>query len=293
MKEFKILTKYINTSSNLSRYYSDLVREDLLTPEEEGELAVRAKGGDNIAREKIIKANLRFAVSVAKSYTSNPHVLEDLISEGNKGLVEAIEKYDPTTGFKFISYAVWHIRKNILAYMNIQKSIRLPMNVVSTIKKYQDAVDKFISINDREPTFQEMEEIFDENGMVLPKNTSDAILNSPRVVPLEYDGDSENDELGFGPIGWLASEDPAPDHDIRVSEHKASIDLLMECLTPTEKNLIRMKYGLYEGIAPMEYKEIGSVYDRSAEWARLIILKAQRKMRRGTNDGIRNSLMEI
>lgn len=279
MKDFKILTKYIDASRNLSRYYSDLAKEERLTHDEEAELAVKAKAGDASAKDKIIRANLRFAISVAKSYTSNISVLEDLISEGNKGLVEAIEKYDPTTGFKFISYAVWHIRKNILSYINNQKSIRIPVNITTEIRKYQKAVDYFINQNDREPTISEMMQLFEDNGSTISKNTLEVIENNPTLVPLEYEGDNGNDEIQMGPIGWVSSDEPAPDQNLRMEDYRESIRKLMSILKDQEKYMVSLRYGLIGDGDVLTYREIGLLYGRTSEWARNVINKAERKMR--------------
>ena len=131
MREFKITNRITNTTDNVNRYFNEISKYEILSPEKEAELAIKSKEGDEKAKDSILKSNLRFVVSVAKAYQSTNVPLEDLISEGNKGLVEAIETFDSTNGFKFISYAVWHIRKNIFLYLNnYSRSIRLPSNVI-------------------------------------------------------------------------------------------------------------------------------------------------------------------
>jgi RNA polymerase primary sigma factor len=132
MRDFKILVRYANPTESLSRYFTEISKEEILTPEKEAELAFLAKEGDEKAKDKLIKSNLRFVVSVAKAYANNNIPLEDLISEGNKGLIEASDLFDPSTGFKFISYAVWHIRKYIFLYINnLSRSVRIPTNVTN------------------------------------------------------------------------------------------------------------------------------------------------------------------
>ena len=166
MKDFKISIRFSNPTKNLSRYFSEVMKEDLLSPHEEFDLAVRAKQGDELAKEKIIKSNLRFVISVAKSYTGKSSQLEDLISEGNKGLIEAIESFDPTTGFKFISYAVWHIRKNILLYMQTKsRTIKIPINILCELKKYQEIENSFMNQYDREPSVDEILQLIDEKKL--------------------------------------------------------------------------------------------------------------------------------
>jgi len=137
MREFKIINRITGTSDNLTRYFNEISKYEILSPEKEAELATMARGGDTKAKEKILKSNLRFVISVAKSYVSEHSPLEDLISEGNKGLVEAIENFDPSNGFKFISYAVWHIRKNMLLYINnYSRVIRIPTNINQEMRNY-------------------------------------------------------------------------------------------------------------------------------------------------------------
>ena len=146
MREFKIINRITNTTDNISRYFSEINKYEILTPEKEAELAVKSKNGDLKAKELILKSNLRFVVSVAKAYASPQNPLEDLISEGNKGLVESIETFDPSTGFKFISYAVWHIRKNIFLYLNnVSRSVRIPSNITQQLRQYHTMEESFIS----------------------------------------------------------------------------------------------------------------------------------------------------
>jgi RNA polymerase primary sigma factor len=157
MRDFKISVRITDTSQNLSRYFSDITKEKMLDPQVEADLAMRAKEGDVKARERIILANLRFVISVAKAYAGKNAPLEDLISEGNKGLIEAMEVFDPTAGFKFISYAVWHIRKNIFLYLsNNSRVFRIPGNVANELKRYQSMEDFFIGQNGREPSVDEI-----------------------------------------------------------------------------------------------------------------------------------------
>ena len=154
MREFKIINRITNTSDNLNRYFNEISKYEILSPEKEAELSHKARQGDEKAKEAVLKSNLRFVVSVAKSYVSAHSPLEDLISEGNRGLVEAIETFDPTNGFKFISYAVWHIRKNILLYLNnYSRSIRIPTNVNQEMRKYHAIEESFISYNRRDRAF--------------------------------------------------------------------------------------------------------------------------------------------
>ncbi len=279
MREFKIINRITNTSDNLTRYFNEISKYEILTPEKEAELSMMAKNGDAKAKDAVLKSNLRFVVSVAKSYVSSHSPLEDLISEGNKGLVEAIENFDPTNGFKFISYAVWHIRKNILLYLNnYSRAIRIPTNVNQEMRKYQEIEGSFISYNGREPSVEEMLEIIEnpESGLQISNNTLETIKNNPVSIPLENYG-SDNEE-SISPLNWLQSSDNTDgivmDEDLR----KTIMSVISE-LKPMEKEITILKYGLGESREPMSYKAIGEKMERTPEWARGISKKAEMRMK--------------
>jgi len=279
MKDFKISVRYTDTNDNLSRYFSEVSKEELLDPHEEAELAVLAKNGDQKAKDRIIRANLRFVISVAKAYSNKNAPVEDLISEGNKGLIEALEIFDPSTGFKFISYAVWHIRKNIFSYLSSHSRIvRIPINVLSDMKKYQEIEDVFIGEHGREPNTEELIELMQKNGIKTPSNNAiDVIKNKPSQVSLE--NPIGNDEESKSPINWLAAEDDL-ENQISRNDTKAIIESMLDQLRPMEKSLIILRYGLRndeeEG---MTYFEIGLKHERTPEWARGVILKAEKRMK--------------
>lgn len=278
MRDFKILNRITNTSDNINRYFNEISKYEILSAEKEADLAVKVREGDEKAKETILKSNLRFVVSVAKAYQSTNVMLEDLISEGNKGLVEAIETFDPTNGFKFISYAVWHIRKNIFLYLNnYSRSIRIPSNVNQEMRKYQELEEAFVSYNGREPSFEEMMEIIEDpnNNISISNNTIETIKNKPISVPLE-NSSSDQDET-FSPIGWLESNDNTD--SIIVSEDlKKLLSSVLSELKPMERLVTVMKYGLGEEKEPMGYKSIGEKLERSPEWARGISKKAEKRM---------------
>ena len=278
MREFKIINRITNTSDNLTRYFNEISKYEILSPEKEAELSMMAKNGDAKAKDAVLKSNLRFVVSVAKSYVSSHSPLEDLISEGNKGLVEAIENFDPTNGFKFISYAVWHIRKNILLYLNnYSRAIRIPTNVNQEMRKYHEIEGAFISYNGREPSIEEMLEIIEnpESGLQISNNTLETIKNNPVSIPLENYG-SDNEE-SISPLNWLQSSDNTDgvvmDEDLR----KTIMSVISE-LKPMEKEITILKYGLGESKEPMSYKAIGEKMERTPEWARGVSKKAEMRM---------------
>jgi RNA polymerase primary sigma factor len=279
MREFKIINRITNTSDNLNRYFNEISKYEILSPEKEAELSHKARQGDEKAKEAVLKSNLRFVVSVAKSYVSAHSPLEDLISEGNKGLVEAIETFDPTNGFKFISYAVWHIRKNILLYLNnYSRSIRIPTNVNQEMRKYHAIEESFISYNGREPSVDEMLDIIEnpESGMQISNNAIETIKNNPISIPLENYGSDNEDSIS--PLNWLESSENTDGIIINEDLRRTILSVLDE-LKPMEKQITLLKYGLGESREPMSYKSIGEKMERSPEWARGISKKAEMRMK--------------
>ncbi len=279
MREFKIINRITNTSDNLNRYFNEISKYEILSPEKEAELSHKARQGDEKAKEAVLKSNLRFVVSVAKSYVSAHSPLEDLISEGNRGLVEAIETFDPTNGFKFISYAVWHIRKNILLYLNnYSRSIRIPTNVNQEMRKYHAIEESFISYNGREPSVDEMLALIEnpESGMQISNNAIETIKNNPISIPLENYGSDNEDSIS--PLNWLESSENTDGIIINEDLRRTILSVLDE-LKPMEKQITLLKYGLGESREPMSYKSIGEKMERSPEWARGISKKAEMRMK--------------
>lgn len=279
MRDFKIINRITSTSDNLSRYFNEISKYEILSPEREAELAFKAKNGDQKAKELVLKSNLRFVVSVAKFYESGNSPLEDLISEGNKGLVEAIETFDPSNGFKFISYAVWHIRKEILVYLNNHsRSIRIPSNVNQEMRRYRALEESFISYNGREPSLDEMLEIIKnpDFNVHLSNSTIETIKNNPVSVPLENYG-NENDDVG-SPINWVSSSDNTDSIVVNNDMKRIVLSVLSE-LTPMERQITILKYGLGESNEEMSYKSIGEKLERSAEWARGISKRAESRIK--------------
>ena len=279
MREFKIINRITNTTDNLTRYFNEISKYEILSPEKEAELATMAKNGDAKAKDAVLKSNLRFVVSVAKSYFSTHSPLEDLISEGNKGLVEAIENFDPSNGFKFISYAVWHIRKNILIYLNnYSRAIRIPINVNQEMRKYHEIEGSFISYNGREPSIEEMLEIIEnpESGFSISNNAIETIKNNPISIPLENYGSDNEDSIS--PLNWLESSENTDGIIINEDLRRTILSVLDE-LKPMEKQITLLKYGLGESREPMSYKSIGEKMERSPEWARGISKKAEMRMK--------------
>ena len=279
MRGFKITHRLTNTTENLSRYFNEISKYEMLTPEKESELAFKAKAGDEKAKEKILKGNLRFVVSVAKSYEMPGANLEDLISEGNRGLIEAIENFDPSTGFKLISYAIWHIRKNIFKYLSDStRSIRIPINVSNEIRKYNLIEENFISYHGREPSMDEMTSIIRDfgNGMEISDNTLEAIKFNPRSVPLEIQ--SNDPEESFSPINYVESSEKT-DSLAESNDNMKIINSILSELKPIERKIVEMRYGLDRISEPLSFTKIAERFDRSPEWARRVCKIAEKKIK--------------
>ena len=288
MKDFKILVRFSNPTENLSRYFSDIMKEEILDPQTEANLALRAREGDELAKAKIIKSNLRFVVSVAKAYSGKNAALEDLISEGNKGLVEAIELFDPTTGFKFISYAVWHIRKNIFLYLNnTSRTIRLPGNLLNELKRYQSIEDAFANEHEREPSLEEVLYLINDRGLdPISTRTIEIIKNKPTSIPLESTSNPD-DETSKAPINWISAEE-IYDPFMKEEDNKVTISRILSALKENERKMVEMKYGL-NGFTTMSFFQIGSHFGKTPEWARSNLNKIERRLKAiARKKGIKN-----
>jgi RNA polymerase primary sigma factor len=277
MRDFKIFTRYADPTRNLARYFSEVLKEKLLSPSEETELAELAKKGNKEAKEKIIRANLRFVISVAKGYSTKACPLDDLISEGNKGLIEAIELFDPSTGFKFISYAVWHIRKNILNFINVNsRTVRIPVNMWSELSRYKQIEEGFINIHEREPEIHEVIRILEEKNLPhLTVNAIDLINNKPTIVQLDPIN-SDIDEI-YSPINWISSDEDIDSHNDKNDNIKV-INEILSHLKPLERKIIEMKYGINGEEYGMSFSQIGHNFNKSPEWARINSAKIEKMM---------------
>ena len=276
MRPFKLGQRYTDSSKNLQRYFNEVSKYEMLTAEKESELCFKIIEGDQKAKDTVLKSNLRFVVSVAKTYQNPTAPLEDLISEGNKGLVEAIDSFDPTTGFKFISYAVWHIRKNIFLYMDRHsRSIRIPANVNSDMRKYGLMEENFISYNGRKPTVDEIIGMMEDQGseLKIAPSSLDAIKNNPRSIPLELSSDDDD----FSPSDYIASYE-ITDEELNREDSQKIISHILDKLSEIERNVIIMRYGL-NGKEIHSFSTISQYYGKSNEWARLVCNKAEKKLR--------------
>jgi len=274
MRQLKITKQVTNReTASLDKYLQEIGKVDLITADEEVELAQRIKAGDQAALEKLTKANLRFVVSVAKQYQNQGLTLPDLINEGNLGLIKAAQRFDETRGFKFISYAVWWIRQSILQALAEQSRIvRLPLNKIGSINKINKAFAFLEQAHERQPS---PEEIAKELDMTV-EDVKQSFKNSGRHVSMDaplIDGEDSNlyDVLRSG-------ESPNPDRELLHESLRTEIERALETLTPREADVIRLYFGL-AGQHSMTLEEIGETFDLTRERVRQIKEKAIRRLK--------------
>ena len=279
MRQLKI-SRSITSRNNeaLDRYLNEIAREPMLTPEEEAELATKIhKGGKEgeQARDRLVSANLRFVVSVAKQYQNQGIFLTDLINEGNMGLVKAAEKFDETRGFKFISYAVWWIRQSIIeALAGKSRIVRVPLNQVGIAGKVNRATEQFVQLNGRIPSTQELSQItgIDENTI---ESARDANSHTTSI-----DAPLGNEEGDNSMADILTSDDTSTNSDSqldRESMNQFINDLLKEVLNEREQTIIRESFGI--GVMEKSLEEIADEMGMTRERIRQVKEKAIRKIK--------------
>ncbi len=285
MRQLKITKSITNReSASLDKYLQEIGKEELLTVDEEVELAQRIRKGDRRALDKLTKANLRFVVSVAKQYQNQGLSLPDLINEGNVGLIKAAEKFDETRGFKFISYAVWWIRQNILqAIAEQSRIVRLPLNQVGSMNKINRMLSKFEQENERRPS---IEEIAEETDLPTDK-IDDAMKTTGRHVSVDAPF-SDGEEGGL--LDVMVNDDaPMADRQLVVESLRAEINNMLQCLNERERDIIESFYGINR--PEMTLDEIGTKYGLTRERVRQIKEKAIRRLRNSTNNNLLKSYL--
>lgn len=285
MRQLKITKSITNReSASLDKYLQEIGKEELITVEEEVELAQRIKKGDQEALEKLTKANLRFVVSVAKQYQNQGLSLPDLINEGNLGLIKAAEKFDETRGFKFISYAVWWIRQSILQALAEQSRIvRLPLNQVGSLNKINKAFARFEQEHERTPS---PEELATELELSKEKVT-DTLRVAGRHVSVDAPfADGEDNSL----LDVLVNPDsPNADRGLINESLSTEVDRALETLTERERDIIKYFFGI--GTSEMTLEEIGEKFDLTRERVRQIKEKAIRRLRHSSRSKLLKSYL--
>ena len=273
MRQLKISKQITNRESqSLDKYLQEIGKVDLLTPDEEVELAKRIKEGDQIALEKLTKANLRFVVSVAKQYQNQGLSLGDLINEGNLGLIKAAQRFDETKGFKFISYAVWWIRQSILQALAEQgRLVRLPQNKIGTYNKANKAYMAFEQEHEREPSTEELADILEmsetEINNIFQSNTRHTSLDAPV---------HEAEDVAMGDL--LEGNDDTDD-DVMKDSLRNEIRRVLKSLSPREAEIVNAYFGL-DGENGTTIEQIGQKYDLTKERIRQIKERAIKRLQK-------------
>lgn len=285
MRQLKITKSITNReSASLDKYLQEIGREEMVTVEEEVELAQRIRKGDKQALEKLTRANLRFVVSVAKQYQNQGLSLPDLINEGNLGLIKAAEKFDETRGFKFISYAVWWIRQSILQALAEQSRIvRLPLNQVGALNKINKAQSKFEQEYERMPSAEELEDLVD----IPTEKISDAMRVSGRHVSVDAPFvEGEDNSL----LDVLVNDDsPNADRSLVSESLTTEIERSLQTLAPREREILRAFFGI--GCQEMTLEEIGDTFGLTRERVRQIKEKAIRKLKSNSRSKLLKSYL--
>jgi RNA polymerase primary sigma factor len=285
MRQLKITKSITNRESeSLEKYLQEIGKEELLSTDEEVELAQRIRKGDRKALERLTKANLRFVVSVAKQYQNQGMSLPDLINEGNLGLIKAAEKFDETRGFKFISYAVWWIRQSILqAIAEQSRIVRVPLNQVGSVNKINRMLNKFEQENERRPSSVEISEQTD----IPQEKVDEAIMVNSRHVSVDAPFvDGEDNSL----LDVLVNDDaPMADRQLVIESLRSEIATILKMLNERERNVITAFYGI--GQPEMTLEEIGNKFGLTRERVRQIKEKAIRRLRNSTNNKLLKSYL--
>ena len=286
MRQLKITKQVTNReTASLDKYLQEIGKVDLITADEEVELAQRIKAGDKKALEKLVKSNLRFVVSVAKQYQNQGLSLPDLINEGNLGLIKAAKRFDETRGFKFISYAVWWIRQSILQALAEQSRIvRLPLNKIGSINKINKMYAKLEQANERPPSPEELAEALDMSINDVKISLKNAGRHISMDAPL-VEGEESNlyDVLRSG-------ESPSPDKTLMLESLRTEIERALNTLTPREADVIKLYFGL-NGNHMMTLEEIGETFDLTRERVRQIKEKAIRRLKHTSRSKILKSYL--
>jgi RNA polymerase primary sigma factor len=285
MRQLKISHSITNRdNSSFEKYLQDISKEQMVTPEEEVELAQQIKAGSKEALDKLVKANLRFVVSVAKQYQNQGLGLQDLINEGNLGLIKAAKRFDETRGFKFISYAVWWIRQSIShAIADQSRIVRLPVNQLGAVNRIKKEISKLEQVYNRPPTVEEIAEVID----LTPDKIGEIVKIASRHISMDAPINSE-DDTNF--IDTFVSEEITHTDSLLIRESlEKEVKHSLEILDERERELICMFFGIGKS---HEYTldEIGEKFNLTREGARQIKEKALKKLRKSGTKRLKSYL---
>ena len=278
MRQLKITKQITNReTASLDMYLQDIGRVELISAQDEVVLAQKIRAGDQKALDKLVKANLRFVVSVSKQYQNQGLSLPDLINEGNLGLIKAAQRFDETRGFKFISYAVWWIRQSILQALAEQSRIvRLPLNKIGAINKINKTISKLEQDLEREPSYDEISEALE----MMPQDIVDTLRNNNRHISM--DAPLSANEDGGNMYDLLRNESiHNPDRQLMGESLQLEIFRALATLTEREADVVKLFFGL-EGKHPHSLEEIGEKFNLTRERVRQIKEKAVRRLKQGS-----------
>ena len=276
MRQLKIVKQVTNRETiSLDKYLQDISKEGLITAEEEAELAKLIREGDEVALEKLTKANLRFVVSVAKQYQNQGLNLSDLINEGNIGLIKAAQRFDETRGFKFISYAVWWIRQSIMQAIAEQaRIVRLPLNKIGNITKINRTFAELEQIHEREPSVYEVADVLD----ITSAEVKDSLKIAGRHVSV--DAPLSSDQESNTMLDLMSEKDSIlnPDKALMAESLRDEIERSFSTLSFREAEILRLYFGI-NCKAPLTLEEIGEEFTLTRERVRQIKEKSLRKLK--------------
>ena len=273
MRQLKITKQVTNRDTpSLDKYLQEIGRVDLISPEEEVILARKIKAGDSAALGKLVKANLRFVVSVAKQYQNQGMGLPDLINEGNLGLMKAAQRFDETRGFKFISYAVWWIRQAILQSLAEQaRIVRLPVNKIGSINRINRALARLEQEYEREPSSQEIAEILE----MIPEDVKESLKTNGRTISMDAPINSEEENTMYDVM--QNPDTPSPDKNLINESLAWEIERALTSLSQREAKVLKLYFGL--GMKhPFTLEEIGEELSLTRERVRQIKEKAVKRI---------------
>jgi len=286
MRQLKIIKQVTNRETvSLDKYLHEIGKVELLTTEEEVNLARKLKEGDKAALDQLVKANLRFVVSVSKQYQNQGLSLPDLINEGNLGLIKAAKRFDETRGFKFISYAVWWIRQAILQALAEQaRIVKLPLNKIGSINKVNRAFTELEQKFEREPSIEELSEVLE----LAPDDIKEALKSSNRHISMDAPISQDEESTMYDVL--LSNESPSPDRGLLNDSLRKEIERALATLTPREASIIRLYFGL-NGKHPHTLEEIGEELDLTRERVRQIKEKAIKRLKQTTRSKVLKSYL--